>query len=112
MRTAMLTCTQVHTDGAITMTDTTTVTARLPKALDAELKKIAKRYRRSRSFMITEAINDLVELERMRQAALQEGRDAIRRGAYAEHDDVEAWARSLGSAKQKPRPDRRKARAA
>lgn len=94
------------------MSDTTTVTARLPKALDAELRKIAKRYRRSRSFMIAEAIVELVELERARQAALQAGRDAIRSGAYAEHDEVEAWARSLGSAKPLPRPDRRKARAA
>jgi predicted transcriptional regulator len=94
------------------MSDTTTVTARLPKALDAELKKIAKRYRRSRSFMIAEAISDLIEMEKLRQAALQEGREAIRRGAYAEHDEVEAWARSLGSAKQRPRPDRKRARAA
>ena len=96
----------------LAMTDTTTVTARLPKALDAELRKIAKQHRRSRSFMIAEAVAELVELERMRQAALQEGRDAIRRGAYAEHDEVEAWTRSLGTAKPLPRPDRKKARAA
>ncbi|HEX2891505.1 hypothetical protein [Vineibacter terrae] len=94
------------------MSDTTTVTARLPKALDVELKKIGKRYRRSRSFLIAEAISDFVETEKLRQAALEEGRDAIRRGAYAEHDDVEAWARSLGSAKQRQRPDRKRVRAA
>jgi predicted transcriptional regulator len=94
------------------MSDTTTVTARLPRTLEAELGRIAKRYRRSRSFMIAEAVSDLVEMEKSRQAALQEGRDAIRRGEYAEHDDVEAWARSLGKAKRRPRPDRHKARVA
>jgi predicted transcriptional regulator len=94
------------------MPDTTTVTARLPKELDAELKRIAKRYRRSRSFLIAEAVGDLVEAESARHAALEEGREAIRRGAYAEHDDVDAWARSLGSARPRRRPDRRKARPA
>lgn len=94
------------------MSDTTTVTARLPRELEAELKKIAKRYRRSRSFLIAEAVGDLVEAERARHAALEEGREAIRRGAYAEHDDVDAWARSLGKARRRPRPDRKKVRAA
>ncbi|TXL81959.1 hypothetical protein FHP25_02510 [Vineibacter terrae] len=94
------------------MSDTTTVTARLPKALDVELKKIGKRYRRSRSFLIAEAISGFVDMEKLRQAALEEGRVAIRRGAYAEHDEAEAWARSLGSAEPRPRPDRKRNRAA
>lgn len=83
----------------------TMISARIPEQLGQDLEALAEATRRSKAFLVTEAIDDYVK----RQAWLVKHIDeAVRRadgsGEYISHDKMDAWMRSLGTPNELPPP--------
>jgi predicted transcriptional regulator len=89
------------------MTESTTLTVRLDKAVKRRLAAAAARVRRSKSFVAAEAIEEYLAVQEWQVAAIKQGIGAADRGAAMPHDTVEAWARSLGTCRELPRPKSR-----
>ena len=79
------------------MSDSTTITVRLDKAVKKRLEAAAERVRRSKSFLAAEAIEEYLAVQDWQVEAINEGIAAADRGDTVPHDKVKAWARSLGT---------------
>lgn len=80
------------------------VSVRLPRALNKELTKLTAALDRPKSWLIEQAINDYVELQKWQIAAVEEGIREADAGLTIPHEDVVKWLRSLGTLKELPRP--------
>jgi RHH-type rel operon transcriptional repressor/antitoxin RelB len=87
------------------MADSTTLTVRLDRGVKKRLEEIAARVRRSKSFLAAEAIEEFVAVQEWQMAGIQEAIAAADRGELVPHEQVRAWATSLGRRKA---PHRRK----
>jgi RHH-type rel operon transcriptional repressor/antitoxin RelB len=87
-----------------TMSDSTTITVRLNKAVKKRLETAAARVRRSKSFLAAEAIEEYLAIQDWQVEAIKQGIAAADRGETVPHDKVKAWAVSLGTRKELPRP--------
>jgi predicted transcriptional regulator len=70
------------------MSDSTTLTVRLPAQVKKRLGRLAARTRRTKSYLAGEAIADFVERETAIVEAIQEGIDAVRAGQIVPHEHV------------------------
>jgi predicted transcriptional regulator len=87
------------------MPESTTMTVRLDRTVKENLDKLAESTGRSRSFLAAEAIAAYVELHRWQVEGIKEAlRKADQGGPFIPHDEVEAWANSLGAEHELPRP--------
>jgi len=86
------------------MADSTTITVRLDKAVKKRLEAAAARVRRSKSFLAAEAIEEYLAVQDWQVEAIKQGIAAADRGETVPHDRVKAWAESLGTRKELPRP--------
>jgi RHH-type transcriptional regulator, rel operon repressor / antitoxin RelB len=86
------------------MSDSTTITVRLDKAVKKRLETAAARVRRSKSFLAAEAIEEYLAIQDWQVEAIKHGIAAADRGETVPHDKVKAWAASLGTRKELPRP--------
>jgi predicted transcriptional regulator len=86
------------------MTDSTTLTVRLTPEVMQRLESVAQRVRRSESFLAAEAIEEFLAVQEWQIAAIEEGIAAAERGDLIPHDDVRAWAESLGTEHELPLP--------
>jgi RHH-type transcriptional regulator, rel operon repressor / antitoxin RelB len=86
------------------MTDSTTLTVRLNPEIKKRLEAVAARTRRSKSFLAAEAIEEFVTVQEWQIAAIKEGIAAADRGELVPHEEVRAWAASLGSKRKRSRP--------
>jgi predicted transcriptional regulator len=77
------------------MTDSTTLTLRLPAETKNKLAMLAERTRRSQSFLGAEAIADYVARELALVEAIERGRADIRAGRVTPHDVVADEARRI-----------------
>lgn len=68
----------------------TLVSARLPQELIAQADTLAKALKRSRTWVIEEALRAYVDTEAEFLAAVQQGREDIAAGRYVELDDLDA----------------------
>jgi len=78
--------------------------------IDAETKKrleaLAKRARRSKSFLAAEAITAYVEAEQWQLEEIQAGLDDLEQGRTVSHQRASRWLRSWGKKRElkPPRP--------
>jgi RHH-type rel operon transcriptional repressor/antitoxin RelB len=89
------------------MSESTTVTVRLDKSVKKRLEAAAARVRRSKSFVAAEAIEEYLAIQDWQIAAIKKGIDEADRGATVPHERVKAWAKSLGTRRELPRPKSR-----
>jgi predicted transcriptional regulator len=86
------------------MTDSTTLTVRLTPEVKQRLESIAQRVRRSKSNLAAEAIEEFLTVQEWQITAIEEGIQAAERGDLIPHEDVQAWAESLGTDHELPLP--------
>jgi len=89
------------------MTDSTTVTVRLDKAVKKRLEAAAARVRRSKSFIAAEAIEEYLDVQDWQVEAIKKGIEAADRGELVPHERVKSWVKSLGTRRKLPRPKSR-----
>ena len=75
---------------------TTTLSVRIDTDTKKRLEALAKRARRSKSFLAAEAIAAFVEAESWQLDEIQKGRSELDGGRSVPHKDVENWLRSWG----------------
>jgi RHH-type transcriptional regulator, rel operon repressor / antitoxin RelB len=85
------------------MAGSTTLTVRVTPQVKRRLESVALRVRRSKSFLAAEAIEEFLAVQEWQIAAVKEGIAAADRGNLVQHEDVRAWAASLGSRRKLPR---------
>jgi predicted transcriptional regulator len=84
----------------------TMISARIPEKLNSELESLAQSTRRSKAFLLTEALEGFVEQQmRLRNAIAQAVKEADESGAYISHEKMEAWMLSLGTPQELPPPE-------
>jgi predicted transcriptional regulator len=70
------------------MSDSTTLTVRLPSRVKKRLSRLAAYTKRTRSYLAGEAIADFVEREMAIVEAIQEGLDDVKAGRVVPHEQV------------------------
>jgi predicted transcriptional regulator len=83
---------------------TKVVTTHIPLSLAEKLDKAAARMDRSRGWVMKQALADWLDLEEERHKMTLEGLADVDAGRVIAHEDMLAWARSLGSDNPLPRP--------
>ncbi|HJQ55813.1 MAG TPA: CopG family ribbon-helix-helix protein [Vineibacter sp.] len=93
------------------MSDSSTVTARLPRKLVGQLERIAKKARRSRSFVMREAVEAYVGEREAFLAAINRGLADVKAGRVVSHERVKTWIDSWGTDNELPMPKPKRKRA-
>ena len=75
---------------------TTTLSVRLDTDTKKQLEALAKRARRSKSFLAAEAIAAFVDAQSWQLDEIQAGLEELDKGRGVAHKDVSAWLRSWG----------------
>ena len=87
------------------MAKTVPLSARIDARIDQRLRKLSAATRRSRSYLVGEALERFTQTELDYLASIEEGRAAIRRGDYLTHDEVLRGIKARGAARvRKQRP--------
>ena len=82
----------------------TTLSVRLDSETKKRLEALAKRARRSKSFLAAEAITAFVEAESWQLDEIQAGLEELDRGRGVPHKDVANWLRSWGRKRERKAP--------
>jgi predicted transcriptional regulator len=82
----------------------TTLSVRIDTDTKKRLEALAKRARRSKSFLAAEAIAAFVEAESWQLDQIQEGLTALDEGRGVPHRDVATWLRSWGRKRERKVP--------
>lgn len=85
---------------------TTTLSLRIDAETKKRLEALAKRARRSKSFLAAEAIAVYVEAESWQLDEMQAGLTDIEQGRTVSHDAVADWLRSWGKRHERKAPRR------
>src|SRR5688572_26107720 len=83
---------------------TTTLSVRLDTDTKKRLEVLAKRVRRSKSFLAAEAIAAFVEAESWQLDEIQTGIKELDEGQGVPHKDVANWLRSWGRKRERKAP--------
>jgi RHH-type transcriptional regulator, rel operon repressor / antitoxin RelB len=83
---------------------TTTLSVRIDTDTKKRLEALAKRARRSKSFLAAEAIAAFVEAESWQLDDTQAGIDELDAGRGVAHKDVANWLRSWGRTRERKAP--------
>ena len=85
---------------------TTTLSLRIDVDTKKRLDELARRARRSKSFLAAEAISAFVEAESWQLDQIQTGLEELDSGRRVAHKDVSVWLRSWGRTRERkaPRP--------
>ncbi len=87
----------------------TMVSARIPEQLGQDLEALAEATRRSKAFLVTEAIDDYVKRQAWLVKRIDEAvKEADESGEYVSEEDMSAWLRSWGKPNELPPPKLRK----
>ncbi len=87
------------------MIDSTVLSVRIDKSVKERLATLADRMKRSQSFLAAEAIEEFVSVQEWQIAGIHEALEALDCGDGISHDDVKAWAASLGTKDELPIPE-------
>ena len=93
-------CTRQH----VQLHMTTTLSVRLDTDTKKRLEALAKRARRSKSFLAAEAIAAFVEAESWQLDEIQKGLSELEDGRGVPHKDVANWLRSWGRKRERKAP--------
>ncbi len=85
---------------------TTTLSVRLDRRTKQQLEALAKRARRSKSFLAAEAIAAFVEAESWQLDEIQGGLRELDEGRGVPHKEVATWLRSWGRKRERKAPRR------
>ena len=83
---------------------TTTLSVRIDTDTKKRLESLAKRSRRSKSFLAAEAIAAFVEAESWQLDEIQAGIKELDEGRGVPHGDVAKWLRSWGRKRERKAP--------
>ena len=83
---------------------TTTLSVRIDAATKKQLEALAKRTRRSKSFLAAEAIAAFVDAESWQLDQIQGGLRELDQGRGVAHEDVSTWLRSWGGKRERKAP--------
>jgi predicted transcriptional regulator len=83
---------------------TTTLSVRLGTETKKRLDALAKRARRSKSFLAAEAIEAFVEAESWQLDEIQQGLEELDAGRGVPHKEVSKWLRSWGQKRERKAP--------
>jgi predicted transcriptional regulator len=83
---------------------TTTLSVRIDSDTKKRLEALAKRARRSKSFLAAEAIAAFVEAESWQLDEIQRGINELDDGRGIPHQDVSNWMRSWGRKRERKAP--------
>ena len=83
---------------------TTTLSVRIDNNTKKQLEVLAKRARRSKSFLAAEAIAAFVEAESWQLDEIQAGLGELDEGRALAHQDVSKWLRSWGKKRERKAP--------
>jgi predicted transcriptional regulator len=83
---------------------TTVLSVRIDADTKERLDALAKRARRSKSFIAAEAIAAFVEAETWQLDEIQAAMSELDEGAGVAHDEVATWLRSWGRARERKAP--------
>lgn len=83
---------------------TTTLSVRIDTQTKKRLEALAKRARRSKSFLAAEAIAAFVEAESWQLDEIQVGINELDAGRGVPHEDVANWLRSWGRKRERKAP--------
>lgn len=84
----------------------TTLSLRIDEETKGRLDALAKRTRRSKSFLAAEAVASYVEAESWQLEEIAAGLDDLDHGRAIAHDAVESWLQSWGGPGERKKPDR------
>jgi len=85
---------------------TTILSVRIDPETKKRLDELARRARRSRSFLAAEAITAFVEAESWQLDEIQAAIDELDAGTGVAHEDVAAWLASWGGKRERKPPQR------
>jgi len=77
------------------------VSVRLEESVTKRLSKLARRSRRSKSFLAAEAIAAYLDAEEWQIGEIQNGIRELDRGESVSHEEVVGWLRSWGTATER-----------
>jgi len=83
---------------------TTTLSVRIDRDTKNQLEALAKRARRSKSFLAAEAIAAYVEAESWQLDEIHAGLQDLDKGRVVAHRDVSKWLRSWGKTRERKAP--------
>jgi len=83
---------------------TTTLSVRIDSATKKQLEALARRARRSKSFLAAEAIAAYVEAESWQLDEIQAGLEELNEGRGVAQADVAKWLRSWGKKRERKAP--------
>lgn len=86
------------------MAQTTTMTIRIDKKMEAELKKIASYEKRSKSFLAAEAVAQYIEVYEAQVEGIKRAIASADAGNGIPQSKVTAWVESLGTDNELPIP--------
>ncbi len=86
------------------MADSTVLSVRIGKPIKKRLARLARAMRRSQSFLAAEAIEEFVDVQEWQLAGIEKALASLDRGEGVPHEDVKAWAASLGTEKERAVP--------
>ena len=85
--------------------DTKVLTAHIPLPLAEKVDQLAARLERSRGWIVKQALAAWVDQEEERSRLTREGMADVDAGRTIDHEEVQAWADSLGADDQRPMVD-------
>jgi RHH-type transcriptional regulator, rel operon repressor / antitoxin RelB len=84
----------------------TMISARVDVKLNEDLEKLAASSRRSKAFVITEALENYVAHEAWINQKINDDFDAAEKsGEWISHEAMEKWIMSLGTVNELPQPE-------
>jgi predicted transcriptional regulator len=87
------------------MPDSATFSVRLPEELRREVDEFARATKRSRSFVVKEAVAAYMEEQKAYLAAIEEGEREADLGVFISWEATERWLSSWGTENELPRPE-------
>lgn len=85
-------------------TGTKVLTAHVPLPLAEKVDRMAERLERSRGWIVKQALSAWLEQEEERARLTREAFADVDEGRVIDHQDVQAWADSLGTDEPLPMP--------
>lgn len=85
-------------------TDTKVLTAHVPLLLAEKVDQLAARLERSRGWIVKQALSAWIDQEEERSRLTREALADVDAGHVIDHQAVQAWADSLGTANPLPAP--------
>jgi RHH-type transcriptional regulator, rel operon repressor / antitoxin RelB len=99
-----LPCVILYTFNQVRLHMSTTLSVRIDSDTKNQLEALAKRARRSKSFLAAEAIAAYVEAERWQLDEIDAGLQELDKGRGVAHGDVSKWLRTWGKKPERKAP--------